>query len=188
MMRERISQNREFGKRLAIKTGLTLALLVVCLLSSMLCMRLALDRIKNFNELAFGGGEQMEDPVETKLSTIAESELEKNKHEEIIINMLNDGTVVLDQKAYKLNELLPVLTEKKNTFQRIKVIVSGKGDVPHDSIIGVMNVCASAGIWDISFSTSANTFADKSSVEFHANDSDDGNPVILVVPKKDRKQ
>lgn len=145
--KERMPQDRESGRRFAIWTGATLALLIVCIVSSILCMMLARQRMEKFHELAFGGEDKTEEPVVDK------SQTKEGDYREIVITAMNDGTVVLNQKVYKIDELSSVLTEEASSYQKIKVIIKAVDDVPHGLIVDVLNACAQANIWNISFAT-----------------------------------
>ncbi len=97
--------------------------------------------------------QKLEDVVDVKLPVANKSETKKASYGEIVINVLEDGSVVLNQRVYELDELLSVLIEETGSFETTKVTIRGDKDVPHAWVAGVMKVCQGANIWDVSFAT-----------------------------------
>ena len=97
--------------------------------------------------------QQLEDVVDVKLPIADESQTKKTSYGEIVINVLGDGKIVLNQMVYDYEGLLSILTEESGSSKRAKVTIRGDKDAPHAWIMGVMQVCAQADIWDVAFAT-----------------------------------
>ncbi len=72
---------------------------------------------------------------------------------EIIINIRENGTVIINRESFTLEQLYPKLERlvriEKNQPVRIRFDANTKGQ----EIVNVLDVCRKAGIWNISFST-----------------------------------
>ena len=97
--------------------------------------------------------QQLEDVADVKLPLADESQTKKDTYGEIVINVMADGKIVLNQQIYEFEGLLSALGEAAGASTSTKVTIRGDKDVPHAWIMGVMKVCAQAGIWDVSFAT-----------------------------------
>lgn len=95
--------------------------------------------------------QKLEGVDEVSLPVADESQTKKSSYGELVINVMEDGAIALNKRIYELDELQPVLAEAADAFQRTKVTIRGDKDVSHAWIMGVMKVCAQAGIWDVSF-------------------------------------
>lgn len=97
--------------------------------------------------------QQLEDVVGVELPVADESQTKKSSYGEIVINVMDDGAIVFNQRIYEIEELLEVLTEETGSTQKVRVTIRGDSGVPHAWIASVMKICAAAGIWDVSFAT-----------------------------------
>ena len=73
--------------------------------------------------------------------------------QEIVINILRDGNIVLGEKTMDLGELGSVLRRASEISSRQAVIVRADQKTYHERVVGVLDACARAGIWNISFAT-----------------------------------
>ncbi len=73
--------------------------------------------------------------------------------QEIIVNVLRDGSIVLGQKTMDLAGLGSVLRRASQVSPRQAVIVRADQKTYHEQVIKVLDVCAKANIWNISFAT-----------------------------------
>jgi len=73
--------------------------------------------------------------------------------QEIIVNVLRDGSIVLGQKTMDLGGLGSVLRRASQISPRQAVIVRADQKTYHEQVIRVLDVCAKANIWNISFAT-----------------------------------
>lgn len=77
--------------------------------------------------------------------------------EDVIINILSDGSVTVNEKQYDsseskdLPELVAMLTSLTETFETQPVIIYADWDVSHERVINVLNACAAAKVKSVSF-------------------------------------
>lgn len=77
--------------------------------------------------------------------------------EEVIINILSDGSVTVNEKQYDtpqskdLPELVAMLTSLAETFESQPVIIFADWDVSHERVVNVLNACVAAKIKSVSF-------------------------------------
>ena len=72
---------------------------------------------------------------------------------EIIINVLRDGGVVVNQRKLTMGELTEILAKLSSHYKGQPVIIRGDSKAYHEKIIEVLNACAKADIWNVSFAT-----------------------------------
>ena len=73
--------------------------------------------------------------------------------QEIVLNVLNEGDVVVGQKKMDLSELSALLKRTAELYPSQAVIVRADQKTYHERVIQVLDVCAKANIWNISFAT-----------------------------------
>lgn len=72
---------------------------------------------------------------------------------EIIINILEDGTLKVEGVAVDLVQLHDKLKAIAGQFENQPVRIRGDGAVTYQRIVEVIDTCQKAGIWNISFAT-----------------------------------
>ena len=72
---------------------------------------------------------------------------------EIIINVKNDGAIVVNGQTLNAEELLAKLHNIAKVFKDQAVIIRGDTKTEYDKIIKVLDTCQKAGIWNIAFAT-----------------------------------
>lgn len=85
------------------------------------------------------------------IPTASEAHVSERSTGEIIINVHKDGRVVVNQREMSLPELTDILRRVSELYQGQAVIVRGDGEARHQDIMNVLNACAQADIWNISF-------------------------------------
>ncbi len=73
--------------------------------------------------------------------------------EEIIINIMQGGQIVVNQKKFSLEELSGLLKRTASLYPNQPVILRADQKTYHERVVGVLDVCAKANIWNISFAT-----------------------------------
>ena len=73
--------------------------------------------------------------------------------EDLIINITKDGTVVVNQKNLKPSEVTALLSKTTELYPNQSVIVRADENTYHKSVVRVLDACAKAKIWNISFAT-----------------------------------
>jgi biopolymer transport protein ExbD len=70
---------------------------------------------------------------------------------EVIINVTTDGKFVVNQKTLTVEELDAMLVRVSSLFPDQPVIIRADENTIHRHIVRVLDACAKANIWDISF-------------------------------------
>ncbi len=73
--------------------------------------------------------------------------------QEIIINIGKEGSVVVGQKTMDLSELSALLKRTSALYPRQAVILRADQKTYHERVVQVLDTCAKANIWNISFAT-----------------------------------
>ncbi len=73
--------------------------------------------------------------------------------QEIIINIGKEGEVVVGQKSMDLSELSALLKRTAALYPRQAVILRADQKTYHERVVQVLDTCAKANIWNISFAT-----------------------------------
>jgi biopolymer transport protein ExbD len=72
---------------------------------------------------------------------------------EIIINVMKDGSVVVNQKQLSLEELGALLKKTAEWYPGQAIILRADQKTFHEHVVNVLDQCAKAKIWNISFAT-----------------------------------
>ena len=73
--------------------------------------------------------------------------------DEIVINVLKDGSVVVNQKKIGLDELSGLLKKTADLYPGQAVVLRADQKTYHQHVVRVLDVCAKSKIWNISFAT-----------------------------------
>ena len=74
--------------------------------------------------------------------------------QDIIINIWKDGTVIVNQKKMDVGELGKLLGRASSLFPSQAIILRADQETPHKYVVHVLDACAKAKIWNVSFATS----------------------------------
>ena len=77
----------------------------------------------------------------------------KTAFQEIVINIQRDGTTVVNQKKLTPAQLTDLLLKTAEIYPGQSVVVRADEKTYHEYVIGVLDACAKAKIWNISFAT-----------------------------------
>jgi biopolymer transport protein ExbD len=72
---------------------------------------------------------------------------------EIIVNIMRDGTVIINQKQVSLEGLSAILRKTAQIYPSQEIIIRADEKAFHEYVVKVLDVCAKANIWNISFAT-----------------------------------
>ena len=73
--------------------------------------------------------------------------------QEIVINILRDGTTIVNQKRLEPGQLALLLQKTAEIYPGQSVIVRADEKTYHEYVVRVLDACAKAKIWNISFAT-----------------------------------
>ena len=96
---------------------------------------------------------QLESELSISVPKAKESKEAQRSPGEIIINIVEDGTVIVNQRQLKYSELEEMLKRISALFPNQPVIIRADEKTYHKFVVNVLDACAAADIWNISFST-----------------------------------
>ncbi len=85
-----------------------------------------------------------------KAKTTAELQLAPS---EIVINIQKDGSIVVNQKSLTVDGLENLLKKTVEVYPGQPVILRADEKAYHQHVVSVLDACAAAKIWNISFAT-----------------------------------
>lgn len=77
----------------------------------------------------------------------------KMSPEEIVINILKDGTVVVNRKRVSLDQLGSLLRKTSELYPSQAVVLRADQKTYHENVVRILDACAKSKIWNISFAT-----------------------------------
>lgn len=77
----------------------------------------------------------------------------KAAFQEIVINIMRDGAVIVNDKPLSINQLGAMLQKTAEIYPGQSVVIRGDGKTYHEYVVSVLDACAKAKIWNISFAT-----------------------------------
>ncbi len=77
----------------------------------------------------------------------------KAAFQEIVVNIMRDGTVIVNDKTLSVTDLGSMLKKTAEIYPGQSVVVRGDGKTYHEYVVRVLDACAKAKIWNISFAT-----------------------------------
>ena len=95
--------------------------------------------------------EQLTELAQVKLPVASEAKTIDTTMGLIRINLTSNGNIVFGEKQRVLEPAELVVELSDRTMKNAKVLIRGDRDVKHRRILEVMNVCAEAGLWNVSF-------------------------------------
>lgn len=73
--------------------------------------------------------------------------------EEIVINILKDGTVVVNRKKVNLDQLASLLKKTSELYPSQAVVLRADQKTYHENVVRILDACAKSKIWNVSFAT-----------------------------------
>ncbi len=73
--------------------------------------------------------------------------------EEIVINILKDGTVVVNRKKVSLEQLAVMLKKTSQLYPSQAVVLRADQKTYHENVVRILDACAKSNVWNISFAT-----------------------------------
>jgi len=96
---------------------------------------------------------ELETEINISVPSASESTDMKRTPGEIIINVREDGTVIVNQRELSHDELETMLTRVSGLYKGQPVIIRGDKATRHGDIIKILDICAGSNIWNVSFAT-----------------------------------
>jgi biopolymer transport protein ExbD len=96
---------------------------------------------------------QWETEIDITLPTARTGQLPQRLPGEIIINLYDDGRVVVNRRELEQDELGAMLQRLAGLFPGQPVLLRADQETNYKYIIRVLDLCRQADIWNISFAT-----------------------------------
>jgi len=96
---------------------------------------------------------QWERALGVKVPVASEAQQIDRSPGEIIINVTADGRIIVNQTELTIEQLGKMLSRISELFSDQAVIIRGDKDVDFGKIVQVLDTCAAANIWNVSFAT-----------------------------------
>jgi len=97
---------------------------------------------------------QWESEIDIALPTAVTGEIPDRLPGEIIINIMSDGDVLVNKQLLDDNGLLKLLTRISGLYPGQPVLIRADKKTSYEHVIGVLDLCRQAEIWNISFAAS----------------------------------
>jgi len=96
---------------------------------------------------------RFERDMDISVPSAEEAEQLDRQQGEIIVNVREDGIIILNGREVDNDELLGILLSIAETFPDQAVILRGASEADFQSIINVLDLIKKAGIWNVAFAT-----------------------------------
>ena len=98
---------------------------------------------------------QWEAEIDVALPTATSADMSRRLPGEIIINVLGDGTVMVNRQVLDAERLSALLNRVVELFPGQPVLIRADKATAYDHVIRVLDLCKRAEIWNIAFATIA---------------------------------
>lgn len=95
-----------------------------------------------------------ETELDVKVPTAREGKETRRSIGEVILNVKQDGTIVMNRREMSPDALRQALTRIADLYPDQAVILRGDQEVNYRHVVEVLDVCRSANIWNVAFATS----------------------------------
>jgi len=99
---------------------------------------------------------RQERELDVQMPTAKEAKEARRSVGEVIINVREDGTLVMNRRVMSPDELLASLSRVASLYPDQAVVLRGDQRVDYGHIVQTLDLCRRANIWNIAFAT-ANT-------------------------------
>ncbi len=94
-----------------------------------------------------------ETELDVRVPTAKQGESPKRLPGEIVLNVKEDGRIILNRRNIAYEELLSILKQIVAQFPNQAVILRADEKAEYKYVIAVLDVCRAADIWNIAFAT-----------------------------------
>ena len=96
---------------------------------------------------------QWENEISIKLPSATTSEEPDRLPGEIVVNLAKDGTVTVNGQVRTLPDLQTRLAKVSKYYPGQPVIIRADKDVRYETLVGLIDVCRAADVWNFSLAT-----------------------------------
>jgi biopolymer transport protein ExbD len=94
---------------------------------------------------------QWEAEIDVKLPTATTAEVQQRLPGEIILNVMRDGSTVVNGRTLRETDLEVLLRRLVSLFPGQPVLIRADRQTAYEHVIRVLDLCRQADIWNISF-------------------------------------
>lgn len=94
-----------------------------------------------------------ETELDVKVPTAKEGKESRRSVGEVIINVKNDGSIVINRKTVSVEELGGTLRKISELYPDQAVVLRGDQSADYRHIVAVLDICRAANIWNVAFAT-----------------------------------
>ena len=94
-----------------------------------------------------------ETELDVKVPTAKEGKESRRSVGEVIINVKNDGSIVINRKTVSAEELGGTLRKISELYPDQAVVLRGDQSADYRHIVAVLDICRAANIWNVAFAT-----------------------------------
>ncbi len=94
-----------------------------------------------------------EQDSKVKIPTSSQGKEDTRAISEINVNIRQSGELVINGEVLTEKQLLTKLRAIVEVYQNQPVRLRGDGEISYQTLMGVIDICQQAGIWNISFAT-----------------------------------
>jgi biopolymer transport protein ExbD len=95
---------------------------------------------------------ELERKISLQVPQVADVKALSPAPENRVINVYQDGRITLDQDEVDLEQLIQRLSNARNEYEDLGVLVRGDSDGPFQNVASVLGACREAGIADMGIS------------------------------------
>ena len=77
----------------------------------------------------------------------------KMSPEEIVINIMKDGSIVVNRKKVSIDQLSALLQKTSDLYPSQAVVLRADQKTYHEHVVRILDTCAKSKIWNVSFAT-----------------------------------
>lgn len=94
-----------------------------------------------------------EKDIEVQLPTAVSGKMPQRLPGEIVVNVRQDGTLVVNDQRLQEPDLASLLGRVVSLFPGQPVLIRADKRTPYQYVIGVIDLCRQTDVWNISFAT-----------------------------------
>jgi len=94
-----------------------------------------------------------ENELDVKIPSAIAAEAQKPATNQTVLNIREDGTVVMNRQELSREELLKKLTQLSELYPDYAIIVRGDKALPFEDLVAILDICKQANIWNVAFAT-----------------------------------
>jgi biopolymer transport protein ExbD len=94
-----------------------------------------------------------ETELDVKVPTAKEGKESRRSVGEVVINVKNDGSIVINRKTVSAEELGGTLRKISELYPDQAVVLRGDQSADYRHIVAVLDICRAANIWNVAFAT-----------------------------------